>query len=204
MNDRKLVLILGGARSGKSSLAEELASRLAGEGEVLFVATAQAGDDEMRERIAEHRRRRPASWRTLEEPRQLGPAIAESAGGARVVLVDCVTLWLANLLLADSPDGESVPPEAGELALAEVDALLAAHRAGSAAFVVVSNEVGLGLVPPYPLGRVYRDLLGRANQRLAAAADEVYFLVAGLPVELKALSRSYGLGEGGTWPGRGV
>jgi len=189
--DRKLILILGGARSGKSSFAEDLARRLAGDGEVLFVATAEAEDEEMCQRIAEHRRRRPASWRTLEERLHLGKAVAEAVGGARVVLVDCVTLWMTNALLAGVGPDEEAPPGVEAAALAEVDALLAAYRAGEATFVLVSNEVGLGLVPPYPLGRAYRDLLGRANQRLAAAADEVYLLVAGLPLELKALSRAF-------------
>jgi adenosylcobinamide kinase/adenosylcobinamide-phosphate guanylyltransferase len=187
------VLVLGGARSGKSSLAESLCARLAGEGPVLFVATAQAGDDEMRQRIAEHQRRRPAQWRTLEEPLRLAAALPGALRDARVVLLDCATLWAANLLLDGGTPDEEIPPQVEEAALAEVEAFLDVVRASSATFVVVSNEVGLGLVPPYPLGRAYRDLLGRANQRLAAAADKVYFLVAGLPVELKALSRSYGL-----------
>lgn len=198
-DDRRLILILGGARSGKSSLAEDVTRRLAGDGPALFVATAEAGDAEMRQRIAEHQRRRPASWRTLEAPRQLGPAIAESVADARVVLVDCVTLWMSNLLVAamGAEADDAAPPGLEATALAELDALLATYRAGQASFVVVSNEVGLGLVPPYPLGRAYRDLLGRANQRLAAAADEVYLLIAGLPVEIKALSRQCWLGAPG-------
>jgi adenosylcobinamide kinase/adenosylcobinamide-phosphate guanylyltransferase len=193
---RRLVLILGGARSGKSALAERLAARHAPDGAVLFVATARAGDGEMRARIAEHRRRRPAGWRTLEAETDLATAIAVAVGDARVVLVDCVTLWASNLLLASvGPDDESAPPDLEATALAEVDSLLDAYRDGAATYLVVTNEVGLGLVPPYPLGRAYRDLLGRMNQRLATAADEVYLLVAGLPLELKALGRGYGLGE---------
>ncbi len=188
----KLVLLLGGARSGKSSLAERMAERLADGGVVLFVATAEPGDEEMRQRIAMHRARRPDSWRTIEEPRALGPAIAQDLGDARVVLIDCVTLWVTNLMLAGAGDSDDVPPEVEAATMAEVDRLLAAYRAGAATFLLVSNEVGLGLVPPNPLGRAYRDLLGRVNQRLAAAADEVYLLVAGLPVELKALSRAFG------------
>lgn len=197
---RRLILILGGARSGKSSLAEALAERLAPAGDALYVATAEAGDEEMRARIAAHRGRRPAAWRTLEEPLRLGPAIAASASDARVVLVDCVTLWVTNLMLAAGGDAEETRLEVEGHVLDAVEALLAAHAAGSATYLLVSNEVGLGLVPPYPLGRAYRDLLGKVNQRLAAAADAVYFTVAGLPVELKALSRGLGV-EGLTWPG---
>lgn len=196
---RKLILILGGARSGKSALAEALAASLAPDGAVLFVATAQARDEEMRDRIAEHKRRRRAAWRTLEEAIDLGGRISVVVGEARVVLVDCVTLWASNLLLERlGPDDEEAPPEVEARALAAVEELLAAHRDGVATWIVVSNEVGLGLVPPYPLGRAYRDVLGRMNQRLAAAADEVYLLVAGIPVELKALSSRFGISLAGT------
>jgi adenosylcobinamide kinase / adenosylcobinamide-phosphate guanylyltransferase len=190
---RKLILLLGGARSGKSALAERLASSLAPDGAVLLVATAQARDDEMRDRISEHRRRRIAGWRTLEEPIALGRRIPPAVGDARVVLLDCVTLWASNLLLETmGPDDESAPTGVEARALREVDSLLAAFREGAATWIVVSNEVGLGLVPPYPLGRAYRDLLGRMNQSIAAAADEVYLLVAGIPVELKSLAGRFG------------
>jgi adenosylcobinamide kinase/adenosylcobinamide-phosphate guanylyltransferase len=186
--DRTLVLILGGARSGKSAYAERLAAELAGTaGEVLYVATAQALDAEMAERIARHRAGRPAGWRTLEEPLDIGPAIAAGRSSAAVVLVDCVTLWLSNLLLSaphDETQGPN-PDEAESRARAAVERLLATHRAGTATTILVSNEVGMGLVPPYPLGRLYRDLLGRVNTWLATAADEVILLVAGLPLRLK-------------------
>jgi adenosylcobinamide kinase/adenosylcobinamide-phosphate guanylyltransferase len=147
------------------------------------VATAEAGDAEMAERIALHRADRPAGWRTLEAPRNVGEAVRAQAGEAEVVLLDCITL-LANNVLAPLPETVSVAQAEAALE-AEVEALLAAWRAGRAEWIVISNEVGLGLVPPYPLGRVYRDALGRANQRLAAAADEVLFLVAGLPLKVK-------------------
>jgi adenosylcobinamide kinase/adenosylcobinamide-phosphate guanylyltransferase len=187
--DKKLVLILGGAPSGKSAYVERLAGELAGDGGVLNVATAQALDDEMAARIARHRAARPAAWRTLEEPRDVGPAIEATCAGAAVVVVDCVTLWISNLLLASGAAGEGLgPAEADRVdasARAAVDRLLAAHRSGTACTLLVSNEVGMGLVPPYPLGRLYRDVLGRVNTQIAAAADEVLLMVAGLPLRLK-------------------
>ncbi len=179
---KELILILGGARSGKSSYAERLAVELGGP-DVLYIATAQAFDEEMCARIAAHRATRPAGWRTLEAPSLLAAPLAEAIGPARVILLDCVTLLASNAVLAL---GEEPTAQAAEAAVdAEVSALLAAYREGAAAWIVVSNEVGLGLVPPYPLGRAYRDALGRANQRLAAAADRVLFMVAGLPLTVK-------------------
>ena len=176
-----MTLILGGARSGKSAFAQKLA---AGRGQaVLYVATATAGDEEMAARIAAHRAERPAHWRTLEAPTGVGNAIGANAAAAEVILLDCLTL-LANNSLMRLP--EPVSEAAAAVALNdEVEGVLAVYAASSAEWIVVSNEVGLGLVPPYPLGRIYRDALGRANQRLAAAADEVLFMVAGLPLRLK-------------------
>ncbi len=180
---KQLTFILGGARSGKSTYAEQLAAQRGTH--VLYVATAQAFDQEMAARIAKHRAERPATWHTVEAPRGLG-AIFDMAAEVRpwdVVLVDCVTL-LANNVIAPMPT--PIDAAEAEAALrAEVDALLAAYAQSRAAWIVVSNEVGLGIVPAYPLGRVYRDVLGRANQVLAAAADEVLFMVAGLPMRVK-------------------
>lgn len=178
---KKLILILGGARSGKSSFAEGLAAKAGSR--VLFAATALADDDEMLERIAAHQEARPATWRTVEEPLELAQAIAREAGDAEVVLVDCLTLWVSNLLLARG--GEEADASAEGAVLSEVAKLLEVYRREAATFLVIANEVGLGLVPPYPLGRRYRDALGRANQLMAAAADEVYFMVAGMPLALK-------------------
>ena len=181
-----LTLILGGARSGKSAYAQELA-RARGGDRVLFVATAQPRDAEMHERIARHRGERPASWQTLEAPRGVGPAVLrwiEAAGASpAIVLVDCLTLLISNVLLAQASPLTTARAE--ELALAEVRQLLAAARASEADWIVISNEVGMGVIPPFPLGRVYRDALGRANQAMAAAAQEVLILVAGLPWQLK-------------------
>jgi adenosylcobinamide kinase/adenosylcobinamide-phosphate guanylyltransferase len=182
---RHLTLILGGARSGKSAHAEQLAA--ARGGPVLYVATAEAWDEEMAARIAAHQAQRPPIWTTLEAPRRTGAAITRALAAhpdaIATVLVDCLTLLASNVLLS-LPDPEA--GDAAEAALrAEVDALLAAYAVSDSAWIVVSNEVGLGVVPPYPLGRVYRDALGRANQQLAAAADEVLFMVAGLPMKVK-------------------
>ena len=178
---RRLTFILGGARSGKSAFAQQLAAR--GSKAVVYVATATAGDEEMAARIAAHRAERPPHWRTLEAPAQVGAAIRAGTAGAEIILLDCLTL-LANNAIGQLP--EPVSAEAAEAALAaEVQSLLSAYADSAADWIVVSNEVGLGLVPAYPLGRLYRDALGRANQQWAAAADEVVFMVAGLPWRLK-------------------
>ncbi len=182
----KLTLILGGARSGKSTYAERLAWQH--NGPVTYIATAQALDEEMRTRITAHRQKRPDAWRTLEIPLGVGAyllAHPSSAPAQEMILLDCITLLVSNLLLQAAPD-ENTPDEAAATALVagEIDRLLQAIQASPAEWVVVSNEVGLGLVPPYPLGRLYRDLLGWANQRLAARADKVVFMIAGMPMHL--------------------
>src|SRR5215467_7047878 len=181
----RLLLVLGGARSGKSAYAQRLAQEL-GRDDVLFVATAEAWDEDMAQRIARHRQERPATWRTLETPRQVGQTIACHLHDTAVVLVDCLTLLVSNTLLHC---GASPDPAAAEAAVQEEVAVLAqTSQASAVTCIVVSNEVGLGLVPDNPLGRLYRDLLGRANQTLAARAEAVYFMVAGLPVDVKALA----------------
>lgn len=177
----KMVLILGGARSGKSTYAQNLAAQTGGR--VLYVATAEAGDAEMQERIAAHRAERPPDWQTLEAPRQVGQALLPLAAQVDVVLLDCVTLLASNVLIS-FPESASLA-EIQHTMDAEIDALLEAYQRSQTLWVVVSNEVGLGLVPPYALGRTYRDVLGRVNQRLAQVADEVLFLVAGLPMRVK-------------------
>lgn len=164
-------LILGGARSGKSALAEWRA-RESGL-DVTYVATATAGDDEMAERIRHHRERRPAYWVTVEAPTELAHALEREAGPDRLLLVDCLTLWLGNLL----DDGDALA--------AERDALLAALPRLPGRMVLVSNEVGLGIVPDNALARRFRDEAGRLNQAVAAACDRVTFVAAGLPLTLK-------------------
>jgi adenosylcobinamide kinase/adenosylcobinamide-phosphate guanylyltransferase len=179
---KELILILGGARSGKSTYAENLAHELGGQ-RVLYVATAEALDDEMRERIAAHRAARPPAWQTLEAPSLAVAWKPGRAAGAQVVLLDCMTLLASNAVLAAGADPST---EEGDAAVTqETEAILAAYEEAAASWIVVSNEVGMGLVPPYPLGRVYRDALGRANQRLARTADRVVLMVAGLPLVLK-------------------
>jgi len=190
----KLTLILGGARSGKSSYAERLATGRGGQ--VLYIATAQPLDSEMAERIANHQKKRPASWQTLEIPGAVGALLQSRMQSgtlpAGVILVDCLTLLVSNLLLAvSSGAGEDLTVDeeaATALVETEVTQLLEAVRAIPAEWIIVSNEVGLGLVPPYPLGRVYRDLLGRANQRLASQAEQVIFMIAGIPMHLTPLA----------------
>jgi adenosylcobinamide kinase/adenosylcobinamide-phosphate guanylyltransferase len=182
----KTVLITGGARSGKSTFAQDMAAR-GRPGGVLFVATAQAGDEEMRRRIENHRRNRPPQWRTLEAPVHVGAMISSRLGDSKTVLLDCITLLLNNVMAEFlSPDGTDIDEaESAQAITTEIDGLIHCIRNASADFIVVTNEVGLGLVPDNKLGRVYRDLLGKANQVLAAAADEVYFMVSGLPLKLK-------------------
>ncbi len=191
----RLILILGGARSGKSTFAQELAGNLGGE-HVLYVATAEAGDKEMQQRIVAHRQARPSTWQTVEAPVDVGKAIHEALAirSANAVLLDCFTLLVSNVILQGASDGD--PDDVDDVAAwmrveAELDGVLDTLRAGDMPWIVVSNEVGWGLVPPCPLGRVYRDLLGRANQRMAAMADQVYLMIAGMPVDVKALAAAH-------------
>jgi adenosylcobinamide kinase / adenosylcobinamide-phosphate guanylyltransferase len=236
----RVTLILGGARSGKSALAEKLAALRAGDaGKVLYVATLQPFDSEMRDRIVQHKASRPASWRTLETPFNLADDLTNGWQGEQIVLLDCLTLWTSNLLLRESEldrnfieenamygeiyddqppqletDREenitsdlqmtapprpqprsSVPPDYARLEMrimADIERVVKFASDKNCGLLIVSNEVGMGLVPPYPLGRVYRDMLGRANQRLAALADEVFIVFAGIPVELKKLAANLG------------
>jgi len=175
---KRLTLVLGGARSGKSAHAR----RLAGErgSSILFVATAEPCDEEMAERIARHRAERPEGWRTLEAPADVALAIEREAGTSDLVLLDCISVLAGNIYSRE----ESF--EAAERRLErELDLLLEVHERSAAEWIIVSNEVGMGVVPAYPLGRAFRDGLGRAHQRLASRADEAYLIVAGLAMRLK-------------------
>ena len=180
---RQLIFLLGGARSGKSHYAEQWAR--AQSENVLFVATAQALDDEMKERIIRHRAERPSNWQTLEAPLGTAQQIEEVLNQWQydIVVIDCLTLLASNVLLTLPDDCSQA--DADEAILHEVDEIISVYRNSNATWLVVSNEVGMGIVPPSRLGRFYRDALGRANQRIAQAADEVFLLVAGLPWLLK-------------------
>jgi adenosyl cobinamide kinase/adenosyl cobinamide phosphate guanylyltransferase len=173
-----ITLILGGARAGKSRRALTLAGD---ERTVAFVATAQAFDDDMHERILLHRAERPSVWQTIEVPIDVAAAVRGIAP-ASTVIIDCVTLWVSNILLSHESDLHS----AQAAVEAHVTSLITVLRQRSAPTLLVSNEVGLGIVPSTSLGRHYRDLLGRANAQLAAAAERVELLVAGLPLVLKS------------------
>ena len=177
----RLTLILGGARSGKSSYAQSLAEGT--EKTVTFIATAEALDEEMSTRSRKHRGARPASWKTLEIPREIAPHIHQIKSD--VAILDCVTLLVSNLLMQFVKD-ELVEEAPFMLNVQnEIEGLIAAIREQDQDWFIISNEVGLGLVPPYQMGRVYRDALGWANQRLAHKADKVIFMVAGIPTFIK-------------------
>jgi adenosylcobinamide kinase/adenosylcobinamide-phosphate guanylyltransferase len=181
-----VILVTGGARSGKSAFAERLA--LESGREVFYIATCTAGDEEMAQRIREHRSRRPPSWTTVEEPLQPGAVMRERDGPGRLFLLDCLTLLVSNLLLQIAGrDGEQLParPDVSDQILRAADELAAVVASLEADTVVVTNEVGMGLVPDWPLGRIFRDLSGRVNQRFAALADEVYLMVCGIPLRVK-------------------
>lgn len=189
----RLILVLGGARSGKSSYAEGRARELGGDS-VLYVATSEAKDEEMAARIARHRAARPPAWGAVEAPRGVAQAIRQARSGQKVVLVDCVSFLVSNHLMAaagpegdpfDAPSADPFDEQIEAQVLAEVEALAACAREQDVTMLAVSNEVGLGLVPAYALGRAYRDILGRANQALARYADEVLLLVAGIPMKVK-------------------
>jgi adenosylcobinamide kinase / adenosylcobinamide-phosphate guanylyltransferase len=165
------LLVLGGARSGKSAYAQSLAETYGPKR--LYLATAGAGDEEMATRIARHRADRGQGWTTLEEPLEVASALGAEARPGRVVVVDCLTLWLSNLMLAGREPG------------AAIAGLGAAIGALAGPAILVSNEVGMGIVPEHRLGREFRDWQGRANREIAQACDAAVFIAAGLPVELK-------------------
>jgi adenosylcobinamide kinase/adenosylcobinamide-phosphate guanylyltransferase len=181
-----LILVLGGARSGKSAVAEKLVE---GSGlPVTYIATAEIGDDEMRMRVAHHRQRRPPGWVTLEAPHDAHELIGGTS--PRAYLVDCLTMYLSNSLLSLEQEGLS-DDDLQKACLAKVSALIEAATLCSGLVVIVSNEVGQGVVPAYPLGRLFRDVAGWANQRVAAAAQQVFYCIAGIPVELKRLQHAF-------------
>jgi adenosylcobinamide kinase/adenosylcobinamide-phosphate guanylyltransferase len=169
-----VTLVLGGARSGKSRYAQQLAEQ---SHHVVFVATAMASDEEMRAKIERHRHDRPKEWLTVEEPLNLTKVLAEHEYASEMIVVDCLTIFAANLLEAEGEDSNAIERR--------VEALCEALRTAQCTVVLVSNEVGSGVVPAYPVGCRYRDLLGEINQRIARVADDVVLMVAGLPLALK-------------------
>ncbi|MFD0711417.1 bifunctional adenosylcobinamide kinase/adenosylcobinamide-phosphate guanylyltransferase [Paenibacillus sp. GCM10027626] len=184
------ILITGGARSGKSDFAEQYAMQLTGKG--IYIATSQIWDEEMKDRVALHRKARAASgyaWETLEEPYELAAALrslqerGRQEGNYPSVLVDCLTLWLSNWLLRLEQEADGANQLAGV-----TDELVAAVAAYEGPLLLVTNEVGSGIVPAYPLGRKFRDAAGRLNRRLAAVCTEAYLVVAGIPLDLKKLA----------------
>ncbi|HUB33172.1 MAG TPA: bifunctional adenosylcobinamide kinase/adenosylcobinamide-phosphate guanylyltransferase [Bryobacteraceae bacterium] len=172
-----LTLVIGGARSGKSRFAQSFGANAR---RAAYIATARAVDAEMAERIARHRQSRPAEWITVEEPLEIACAVAANAGACDFVLLDCLTVWLSNLCW----EMRDCPPSRIEAAAANELARLAAASVSSDV-VLVSNEVGWGVVPDSPVGRLFRDLQGWVNQDAARAADRVYLMVAGIPVTIK-------------------
>ena len=166
-----VTLVLGGARSGKSSYAERIT--VVHPRGCVYVATAEIGDDEMAERVRKHQARREAHWRTIEAPLELAPAIVSETEQGAAVLVDCLTLWLSNLMAAGRDPAQ------------ETEGLIRALGQAGGPVVFVSNEVGMGIVPDNALARAFRDHAGRINQRIAEIANTVFFVAAGLPLRLK-------------------
>lgn len=184
----KIVLVTGGARSGKSAFAEKLAAKFGVS--VGYIATAQIYDEEMRYRVKLHRERRPENWQTYEAPYWADKAIVEAADSHKVLLFDCLTLYLSNLLCL-MPEEELTDDKVYAMLTEQMEKLLAAAQTAvtqGATVIFVTNEVGAGIVPENKLARLYRDLSGLANQKIAAAADEVYAVMAGIPVNIKKLN----------------
>jgi len=180
-----LTLVLGGVRSGKSRFAQELAHSVGGD-DVLFVPTAEAGDGEMSDRIRRHQQSRPTAWNTLECPLKVGETLANLESAPSVILVDCLTLLVSNVMFREGAEATSCEQGVQQ----EVEALIQAADHSASHIVVVSGEVGCGVVPESKMGREFRDLLGFANQSLAAATVATYYMVAGLAIEARRLASS--------------
>ncbi|HHW04085.1 MAG TPA: bifunctional adenosylcobinamide kinase/adenosylcobinamide-phosphate guanylyltransferase [Thermoanaerobacterales bacterium] len=183
-----MTFITGGARSGKSRFAERMAAE--SKHKVIYIATAQALDQEMVQRIAIHRQRRPRRWETIEEPKYVSMVLKDIRKSGKfddcgVILIDCLALLVSNWLPLEKAEKSSTWEELRKTLLEEIGAIIQEIRKMEKHIIIVSNEVGLGLVPEYPLGRLYRDLLGEVNQMVALAADEVYFMVSGIPLKIK-------------------
>jgi len=176
LKQNKKILVTGGARSGKSAFAQEMAEQLPGPR--AYLATAQILDDEMGRRVARHQAQRGQAWQaTIEEPYTLDTSLLQASSRYPVIIVDCITLWLSNILLSNQ--------ENPGIVLQKVDQLITSLPDCTSTVIMVTNEVGLGIVPENPLARQFRDLAGFANQKLAAACDAVYLVSCGLPLKLK-------------------
>jgi adenosylcobinamide kinase/adenosylcobinamide-phosphate guanylyltransferase len=162
-------------------MAQELATKA--RGPVLFVATAEAGDDEMRQRIEMHRKSRPKDWATLEVTTNIGSQIMKNSGGAKTIIIDCITLLINNIFEKCGENAKALEVE--KAVTAEIEELIECMKKSRANFIIVTNEVGLGIVPGDPVIRLYRDLLGKANQVLATYVDEVFLMVAGIAIQVK-------------------
>lgn len=181
-----LIMITGGARSGKSELAEEMAIKMGG-GSVVYIATSIPFDDEMKERVKRHKERRPESWQTKEVYKGLYDIIINSC--SKVILIDCLTVMISNLLMDIDLTWENMGINAindiEERIGIEIDSIMKAAHRYEGDVIIVTNEVGMGLVPEYKLGRIFRDIAGRMNKKVANKADEVYFMVSGIPLKVK-------------------
>ncbi len=181
---KNLILILGGVRSGKSSYAAEMAKGCGAS--VTYVATGNCSDPEMRRRIEEHRRHRSKEWKTVEAGKDGIPKLREVDKREGLIIFDCLTIYISNLLEGEKFFEEIIEAQLEVEVEQEIDELVETFKKLKSQVIVVSNEVGLGIVPPFPAGRLFRDLAGRANQAVAEAADEVYFMMAGIPVKIKS------------------
>lgn len=176
--DNKIIFITGGARSGKSTYAQQMASEMSND--VLFIATAEPLDDEMLDRIQNHRLSRPEHWKTVELPRDLAEGLKNIPAIPDMAIIDCITLLVSNLIQQDKPANELE-----KIALSEISGLIEFISSTNSIFIIVSNEVGLGLVPDNKMARDYRDILGKVNQIIAQNANEVYFMISGIPQRIK-------------------
>lgn len=188
----EIVLVIGGARSGKSAVAERYASSM--NSKVVYIATAGVQDEEMARRVELHRERRPASWPTIEEKYYLDGVLTKLSAGS-VVLVDCLTIWITNWLLDKTIEDLSAEAKEARV-LQETSNFIKAAQDNKLKLIMVSNEVGYGLVPDNELGRLFRDIAGRVNQYVVAMADKVFWVVAGIPLEIKSLAINQAVQEG--------
>jgi adenosylcobinamide kinase / adenosylcobinamide-phosphate guanylyltransferase len=181
----KIILVTGGARSGKSTYAEDIAKKIGGN--ILYVATSVPFDDEMMLRVKKHREQRPAMWDTIETYKDMDVNLKPE--GKSGVLVDCITIMVTNLMMDNCKDLNNISNtdilEVEECIKTQIEKLINLSKSSSIPFIIVTNEVGMGVVPEYPSGRLFRDVAGRANQMLAKVADEVYLCVSGIPVKIK-------------------